>query len=150
MVLAAVLAALVPVLMVIGADRAYACSCTPAREATHYAGAGAVFVGTLLGRVEPQVRGATSSGDRVTLRFRVSRVYKGSVHGVQEVTTARSGASCGIAISGAEPLLVFANGRPDGPGLLTAGLCGGTRPLAFGAALIVTGWLLLRRGRRAA
>lgn len=121
-------ALVVPLLMIIGASPAFACSCALMSEQEHYERADVVFSGKLTGREEPP-RPWVSSMDPATLTFEVSKVYKGGAGEQQEVTTPMSGASCGLEIQGAGPYLVFTNEGRDGD-CLTASLCGGTRLLA--------------------
>lgn len=122
-------ALVVPVLMLVGASPAFACSCVPFTQQEYLDRADAVFAGTLVDRQEPPWGPVRSSMDPATLTFQVSGVYKGKVYERQEVTTAQSGASCGLEIEGEGPFLVFANLSQTGDGL-TAGLCGGTDELA--------------------
>lgn len=116
----------------LGVTWAAACSCATASDKANAKNADAVFTGTLLRRDVPAQ--ITSSADLATLTFAVSRVYKGDVAAEQQVTTAVSGASCGLEITGSGPFLVFAGREPatdsrSGSRTLGANLCGGTRPL---------------------
>lgn len=127
---AAMVLVMAPLMLLFGAGQAFACSCAGKSEAVHYERADAVFAARLVHREEPSAP-VMSSMDPATLTFEVSRVYKGEVTDPQQVTTAQSGASCGLEIAGEGPFLVFA--ERDGAGL-TASLCGGTRPLEEGSA----------------
>ena len=130
----------------VGLAPAYACSCLAGTDAEHLGHADVVFKGTVLKLVAPPDHGVQSSFDPVTYVFDVSRAYKGRVADPQRVRTARSGASCGLGLSGKGPYLVFASAPPRAKGtkapknrVLEADLCGGTRPIgarenpAFGA-----------------
>jgi len=97
---------------------AYACSCASASDAQHTADAAAIFTGTV---VADQV---DEPGRVRTVTFAVDRVFKGQVTATQVVTSAASGASCGVELTGPGPFVVFARAEPTG---LTADLCGGTR-----------------------
>ena len=62
----------------------------------------------------------------------VDEVYKGDVHTFTDITTASSGASCGVKLVVGRTLLVFASYVSDGivevaPDELHASLCSGTR-----------------------
>jgi hypothetical protein len=122
-VLMPLLAALV---VVFGARPSFACSCALIKgESVPYRIADAVFTGKVLERREPGH--GFSSGDPAIYVFSVQTVYKGRVHAVQAVRTAVSGASCGLEIPDRGRFLVFA--ERSGDGVLTANLCGGTRPV---------------------
>jgi hypothetical protein len=101
-----------------GPAPAYACSCASATDAQHVAEAAAIFTGTLVADQVDQ-RNQTRS-----LTFAVARVFKGQVTATQVVTSASSGGSCGVQLTGPGPFVVFAQAEPTG---LTADLCGGTR-----------------------
>lgn len=128
---AAMVLVMAPITLLFGTGQALACSCAGESEAVHYERADTVFAGRLVHREEPPSAPVMSSLDPATLTFEVSRVYKGEATDRQRVTTAQSGASCGLEIEGEGPFLVFA--ERDGAGL-TASLCGGTRPLDEGSA----------------
>ncbi|MGQ0464847.1 MAG: hypothetical protein ACT4QG_05965 [Sporichthyaceae bacterium] len=124
---------LVPVL---GASPAFACSCAgysedsqAKRDKRYLEDADVVFKGTLLKVTPPKPRkgGVSYSADPATYEFEVGRVHKGIAYERTNVSSAQSGASCGIELSGPGPFLVFAN-RGQG-GTLQANLCGGTREL---------------------
>jgi hypothetical protein len=120
--------ALVPL---VGVSPAHACSCVAATEDQQFKRAGAVFKGTVTARDMPG--GAHHDGSAgVIYTFAVSRVYKGTVLASQQVHTARDGATCGVALAGTGPFLVFAQ-RPRNATATTPlemNLCGGTRPIA--------------------
>lgn len=114
---------------------ASACSCVPESVADSYDRADAVFLAELAGRSEND--GLFGPGDRTTLSFHVSDVYKGKVRSNQEVVTASSGASCGLELRGEGTFAVFARNQPyddgtdpePGIGQLVGDLCGGSQPL---------------------
>lgn len=118
-----------------GADPAHACSCATTDDATAFAEAGVVFVGTLRETIEPPDGAVISSTDPRWFVFDVERVYQGAALAQQLVVTVRDGASCGISLSGPDRFLVF--GQTQGAGASEAvprtGLCSGTRSLVAGA-----------------
>lgn len=129
--------ALVPV---IGVSPAHACSCVAATEAQQFKRAGVVFKGTVAQREMPGGDHHDGSAG-VVYTFTATRVYKGKVLASQQVHTARDSATCGVALSGTGPFLIFAQ-RPRGATPTTPlemSLCGGSRPIgadeqpAFGA-----------------
>lgn len=91
---AALLAALV--LVVVGGwaspEKAFACECAGISTARAVRQADAVFRGTLVDRTDVGRRGEA----RTDLRFRVDRVYKGTVYSEQVVATTRDKADCGL------------------------------------------------------
>jgi|SRR5262245_25010055 len=125
-------------LLLVTAAPAAACSCVGGMSDAQYAaGADAVFVGTLIDRVDPPRTGTFSSSDPATLTFQVSRVYKGAVTVRQEIVTAMSGASCGLELVGEGPFVVFGERSSHEqyqlePGQYASNLCGGSRALADG------------------
>ena len=94
-------------------------------EAEYLAMADVVFEGVVGSHRDPNT-GATgiSSGDPVFWRFAVDREIKGTVSPVQEVASARSGASCGITFQEGARYRVYAKYVS---GTLTTGLGSGTR-----------------------
>lgn len=68
-----------------------------------------------------------SSADPVTWTFSVERVVKGSAAATQQVTTARSGASCGFAFLAGHRYRVYARAGASG---FSTSLGSGTRELA--------------------
>ena len=104
---------------------AQACSCAVVPPAQQAAGADVVFTGTLTDVVPPPRRPVMSSGDPATLRFHVTGVGKGRAAETTEVTTAVSGASCGLGdLAVHREYVVYAHGSDT----LSAGLCDGTGP----------------------
>ncbi|MCZ2827689.1 hypothetical protein O2W14_02410 [Modestobacter sp. VKM Ac-2986] len=112
------------------APAAWACSCVPASTAEQVARADVVFTGTLVSReVLPPAPGTWTSEAPAVHVFAVQTLLKGTASAQQEVVSADSSASCGLALSGDGPFLVHATDPPEGPeGRLTATLCGGTAP----------------------
>ena len=107
---------------------ASACSCLPVNLERDLPRAAGAFVGALLERREPPPKPIQSSGDPVTLVFRVENVYKGDIENRVEVVTARDGASCGIeaAVGQRVGLLLDRDGDT-----WRGGLCGQVEPSAF-------------------
>ena len=99
-----------------------------------------VFVGTLRTVITDDLP-VFGSDDPARFVFAVSEVYKGEVFERQSVVTPRSGASCGLEVSGSGSIVVFARsarlaiGEPDGlipadelaSGEVSSHLCSGTR-----------------------
>ena len=104
-----------------------ACSCAPQTEAEAFAGAQAVFIGTLVGY-------ETIDEFARVGKWRVSSVFKGNVVADQPVESPSNSAACGLDTEPGTTLLVFALGATEEgmePGLAT-GLCSGSRPAAIG------------------
>jgi hypothetical protein len=112
---------------------AWACSCAVVTEAEYGDMADVVFTGTLE-RIDTPEGDARSSMDPVTYVFAVDTVFKGAAAEVQNVVTARDGASCALeGMSAGGEFVVYAStdsrGGPEGqPGDLYSGLCTGTGP----------------------
>jgi hypothetical protein len=99
---------------------AWACSCAVVDPEAALDGADAAFVGTLETRRESNRGPVRSTGDPVTLGFRVEQVLKGDLGERVEVVTAASGASCGIEARPGERLtLLLSRDR----GRWQSGLC---------------------------
>jgi hypothetical protein len=98
---AAVLVGLALIAGVLGmASPASACSFVVPGPTQHelLAQADLAFEGVALSSRDPNAGAPIiSSGDPIIWTFAVDRPIKGPVHRLQEVTTARSGASCGVA-----------------------------------------------------
>lgn len=122
-------AVIVPLVLVVGAGTAFACTCVVASDQDHYDWADAVFEGTLVDVQQPPQKPVMSSMDPMTLTFEVGTVYKGDVATTEKVATVSSAPSCGLDLQGEGPYLVFAT--TDG-NTLSASICGGTRPVADG------------------
>ena len=118
-------------LLVLPSSPAWACSCASPTTAQSVARADVVLRGTLADTDGPsRMSRLRSSEDPVQYTFTVAEVYKGNAAATTYVSSAASGASCGL--EGLEPgreYVVFALVRGDG---LQAGLCGGTAPAARG------------------
>jgi hypothetical protein len=112
---------------------AWACSCAVLTEAEYADMADVVFAGTLT-RIDTPGGGQRSSMDPATLVFAVDTVFKGATAEVQNVVTARDGASCGLeGLSAGGEFMVYSttdsSGGPVGqPGDLYSNLCSGTGP----------------------
>lgn len=119
-------------LLLLAAPPVLACSCVGFTEEEAFARAQAVFTGTVVGYRPPPTRLASSSADPATWVFHVHEVHKGTVaQPRQEVTSAVSGASCGLEIPDEQGTYkVFADGGGAAPGTLGATLCGGTYQIA--------------------
>jgi hypothetical protein len=110
----------------LGAAPAFACSCAAQRPAQQAGDADVVFAGTLTDIDEPRQLPILSSGDEARYTFDVDAVYAGDVASVAVVSSAWSGASCGLeGMTVGERYVVIA--YRDGQGL-GATLCGGTGP----------------------
>lgn len=132
-------------LLLVTAAPAAACSCPSQSEAQQAAGADAVFVGTVLSRVnlidpaavaaraelaregqrrpyrperiQELMRKVTNSSDRAVLTFEVHRVYKGAVGKRQEIVSRMSNDTCRREFAGRGPFLIFAwRPSPDASG----------------------------------
>lgn len=119
-------------LLALTAVPALACSCVGFTEEEAFARAEAVFTGTVVDYEPPPMRPVSSSADPATWVFYVHDVHKGAVaEPRQAVTSAVSGASCGLEISEEQGTYkVFADGAGAAPGTLGATLCGGTYEVA--------------------
>lgn len=119
-------------LLALTAAPALACSCVGFTEEEAFARAEAVFTGTVVGYEPPPTGPFSSSADPATWVFHVHEVHKGAVaEPRQAVTSAVSGASCGLEISEEQGTYkVFADGGGAAPGTLGATLCGGTYEVA--------------------
>lgn len=125
---AVALSGLIQLLTILGAPPAWGCSCIgPVTSADHYHAADAVFTGTVTDRSPSTSR----HGPIITVRFDVTRAYKGEIGTTAAVVSLGGGAggvisSCDIDYRAAQ-WLVYADDRGrDG---LYASYCGGTRPL---------------------
>lgn len=121
----------VPLLMVVSAPDALACSCAVAAFPTQVERADVVFSGRAIERREEAAGIVVGSGDPVTWMFAVDRLHKGAAREEQEVVSARSEVSCGFVFEVGSAYLVFASEQPsDGAGPMATGLCAGTRRLS--------------------
>ena len=143
------LAAAALALVAASAEPAAACSCAAGDPRAMLAGADAAFIGTLVERRDERSGPIFSSGDPVTLVFRVERVVKGSLGATVEVRTAASGASCGIEVAIGRTIGLFLDRQNE---RWTSSLCAQIeprrlleaaaplpRPLAGRATLLVGG-----------
>lgn len=97
---AAVVLAMGAALVMATARPAAACSCAATSAGRLIAAADAAFVGTFVGRDDPNGTATiVSSGREVVNHFRVERVYAGSLPRRVDVRSAADGASCGIEVS---------------------------------------------------
>jgi hypothetical protein len=132
-------------LLLATANPAAACSCPSESEAQQAARADAVFVGTVLSRVnlidqaavagqagliregqrrpyrpdriQELMRRVTNSSDRAVLTFEVRRVYKGAVGKRQEIVSRMSNDTCRREFADRGPFLMFAwRPSPDASG----------------------------------
>ena len=128
LVLAGLLAAVGMVLVNPGTS--YACSCAVSQLPDHAAWADVVFTGTLTEIDLPPERRVMSSGEKVDYTFAVDAVHQGEVRATAVVTSAVSGASCGLeGLKVDRAYVVFATGDPA---RFEANLCGGTAPAGAG------------------
>ncbi|HEU5036380.1 MAG TPA: hypothetical protein VFT70_05210 [Nocardioides sp.] len=105
---------------------AHACSCAAGSPKQYAQWADVVFTGTLTEVEPPPRRLLMSSGDPATYHFDVDAVLKGDVPSNAQVTSAVSGASCGLeGMHVYREYVVYANRGHE----LTANLCGGTAPV---------------------
>lgn len=105
---------------------AYACSCVAAGPAQYAQWADVVLDGVVVGRdVSHPFWPTMSSGDPVTYRGEVIRVFKGRVGPETQVRSAVSSATCGISVAVGRRYVLYAD--RSGGGALQADSCGGTR-----------------------
>ncbi|HVP38382.1 MAG TPA: hypothetical protein VMS93_04285 [Candidatus Saccharimonadales bacterium] len=117
-------------LLVFTASAAKACSCGPPPAVLdEWAMADVVFEGTVLGRHNPlsshpsRIR---SSAEPVEYRFRVTRIWKGTLSDTTAVWSAAMSASCGYPFQVGQSYLVYSESHES---QLRAGACGNTKPL---------------------
>jgi len=111
--------------LLVGAP-AFACSCAGQSPAQHAESADVVFAGTLTDIDEPRQFPVVGSAADSRYTFDVDAVYAGDPAPVARVSSAWSGASCGLeGMEVGERYVVFAH--VDGK-QLDASLCGGTGP----------------------
>ncbi len=113
-------------LVLLGGAPAFACSCAQPSPAQHAEEADVVFAGTLTDIDEPRQFPVVSSAAESQYTFEVDAVYAGDPAPVTRISSAWSGASCGLeGMEVGERYVVFA--YVDGKEL-DASLCGGTGP----------------------
>ncbi len=104
---------------------ALGCTVEPMSDEQYLANADVVFEGIAGPHRDPNAGAPiTSSGDPIFWTFTVERQIKGTVAPVQEVASARSGATCGIVFEEGVRYRVFAS---YAGGVLSTGLGSGTR-----------------------
>jgi hypothetical protein len=112
---------------------AHACSCAVSSTEQYVENADVVFTGRLTAVDPPPQKPVMSSSDPATYHFAVHSVTKGEVPDETEVTSAVSGASCGLEnMTVDQEYVVYATGHDR----LTANLCGGTSPTAAPTAYL--------------
>lgn len=122
---------LVPVVVMIAAAPAHACSCAMGETADHVGWADRVFTGEVLEVQMPGVGsdGVQSSADPVRILIAVDEVFKGELPAETTVVTAASGASCGLEPLPAEGESWLWFAAESERGRLGVGLCGGSSPV---------------------
>jgi len=107
----------------------HACKCvvpgSPAEELEKF---DAVFAGEITSvshSFDPNVT-PYKPGDRTTVGFDVSTVWKGDVHERMYITTPPTGGSCGFAFSEGEPYIVYASLNASGDAGYQASICSRT------------------------
>ncbi|MDE2902722.1 MAG: hypothetical protein OXP73_06800 [Chloroflexota bacterium] len=107
----------------------HACKCvvpgSPAEEMEKF---DAVFAGEVISvshSFDPNVT-PRKHGDRTTVGFDVSTVWKGVVHERMFITTPPTGGSCGFAFSEGEPYIVYASLNAAGDAGYQASICSRT------------------------
>ena len=112
-VMAAVMAAALGGLGLLGAQPVGACTAPPGPGPTEQelvAEADLVFEGVAVSRHDPNAGALMqSSGDPIVWTFTVDRQVKGTASQPQEVTSARSGATCGVVFEIGTRYRVFAD-----------------------------------------
>ena len=129
-VVAVSFALLVGVLWFFGdTEQVYACSCvqpgSPSEELEKFS---AVFAGRVVSvqhSYDPDGR-SVSRGDRSTIGFEVSAVWKGAVYEDMDITTPPTGGSCGFTFEEGEEYIVYAYDSPYVDGGYTTGICSRT------------------------
>ncbi len=116
---------------------AYACKCAvPGSPSEELEKSDAVFAGTVVSidhSFDPRVT-PYKPGDRTTVGFDVSMVWKGAVHERTYITTPPTGGSCGLAFSEGEPYIVYASAGASGDAGYQASTCSRTALLQHAQA----------------
>jgi len=136
--MAAVVVAVV-VAVLVGAGPAGACSIAGPlpTEQTLLDQADLVFEGVAQASQDPNTTATIiTSGDPITWTFSVAQVVKGSATATQQVTTARSGASCGFTFVVGHRYRVYARASTTG---FTTDLLSGTREITDLTTTTTTG-----------
>lgn len=140
-----VLAIVTSVLTMLGGyEVAHACSCSAPGDLGGLQRSDLVFIGTVLPQTEAELatqypnavdsEGRPDAFANRILRFRVERVFKGSVPAIQDVVTEGQGSACGLILEIGVRYLVFGGssspvfGPPMEPGQYSAHFCSGVRP----------------------
>ncbi len=138
-VIVAVVAVAVGAMVLFVAPTAGACTLPPGPGPTEeelLARADTVFEGVATSRSDPNADAPTqSSGDPIVWTFAVDRQIKGTVTEPQDVSSARSGATCGITFRIGTRYRVFADAVD---GVLWASLGSGTREATLEPSTITT------------
>lgn len=125
---------LVPLVVLMAAAPAHACSCAMGGTKEYVEWADAIFTGTLVEVDAPDPDdGHVSRGDDITMLVAVDRVFKGEAPAQVEVVTSSGGASCGLTpppVDG-DPWLWFLHLTEEGR--YTASICGGSGPAVEGS-----------------
>ena len=107
----------------------HACKCavpgSPSEELEKFA---AVFAGRVVSiehSFDPDAE-SYSPGDRTTVGFEVSAVWKGAVHEDMYITTPPTGGSCGFAFTDGQEYIVYAHDNNYADGGYTVGICSRT------------------------
>ena len=107
----------------------HACKCavpgSPSEELEKFA---AVFAGRVVSiehSYDPNAE-SYSPGDRTTVGFEVSAVWKGAVHEDMYITTPPTGGSCGFAFTEGEEYIVYGHDSNHADGGYTVGICSRT------------------------
>ena len=111
----------------------FACKCvqpgTPTEELEKFS---AVFAGEVVSIQHSYDPNASSASreDRTTVGFRVSTVWRGTVHEEMYITTPPTGGSCGFTFSEGNEYIVYAYDSPYAEGGYTVGICSRTALLS--------------------
>src|SRR5687768_11525966 len=100
----------------LGAGPAWACSCAAVTPEEHADSARVVFTGV--------AREVKRTETQLTVRFRVTRVYKGEVDRRVKVVTASNSAACGCSFKEDTQYTVFGTKRREP---IPTNLCSGTK-----------------------
>ena len=129
-----ILALVMGVLWSLGSpDTVHACSCvqpgTPSEEVEKFSAVFAGKVTSIQHSYDPKASFA-SPGDRTTVGFEVSAVWKGTVHEEMYITTPPTGGTCGFAFEEGEDYIVYAYDSAYPEGGYAVGICSRTALLS--------------------
>lgn len=114
------------------ADTTHACSCVqPGSPTEELAESAAVFAGRVVSishSFDPNAP-PFAPGDRTTIEFEVSTVWKGSVNETMYVTTPPTGGSCGFAFEKGDEYIVYASHSSLDAAAYSTSICSRTAPL---------------------